>query len=335
MKKKSFSHSLKKLNVLIIGLGQAGSRFDEDNRNIIWSHTGAYLQDKESFYIVNGVDPSEENRLHFNNRIKEKKAVSSLKEISSKEIDIVSIATPFKYRLEIFQEIFSFGIRPKVIICEKPLAQTKEERDQIILICNLNNTELLVHYNRRFINTYQKLFQMLSSKEFGKVFSITVKSPNRGWSIGSHAIDLLLYLSNEYPWDWKVLNIPSLVEDNENAFDFIGYFPSGFTGRVLTQCSSKILIFEVEIICESGRIRTFNNGDKTVIEKFEYSKQFKNYKFPKLLKKIENKQNSSFLSIVENAKDIILKKSNIISNGITASSSEELLDKIQEKILRC
>ena len=155
MKKNPFRDPTKKLNVLIIGLGQAGSRFDEENRNLIWSHTGAYLDDKESFYIVNGVDPSEKNRLHFNNRIQENKAVSSLKQISSKEIDIISIATPYQYRLEIFQEIFSFGIKPKVIICEKPLAKKRQERDQIISICKLNKTELVVHYNRRFINTYQ------------------------------------------------------------------------------------------------------------------------------------------------------------------------------------
>ena len=96
MKKNPFRDPTKKLNVLIIGLGQAGSRFDEENRNLIWSHTGAYLDDKESFYIVNGVDPSEKNRLHFNNRIQENKAVSSLKQISSKEIDVISIATPYQ-----------------------------------------------------------------------------------------------------------------------------------------------------------------------------------------------------------------------------------------------
>ena len=103
----------------------------------------------------------------------------------------------------------------------------------------------------------------------------------------------------------------------------------------MTQCNSKVLIFEVEIICESGRLRTFNNGNETIIEKYESSKEFKNYKLPKFFKRIGNKQNSSFLSIVKNAKDLISRKSNIISNGITASSSEELLDKIQEKILRC
>ena len=93
--------------------------------------------------------------------------------------------------------------------------------------------------------------------------------------------------------------------------------------------NSKVLIFEVEIICETGRLRTFNNGDETIIEKYESSKEFKNYKLPKFFKRIGNKQNSSFLSIVKNAKDIISRKSNIISNGITASSSEELLDRIQ------
>ena len=330
--KKINSCQSRKLNVLIIGLGKAGSRFDEENRNVVWSHVGAYLEDKESFNIVNGIDPLEENRFYFNNRIKKNIAVSTLQEISSKEIDIVSIATPFQYRLEIFQDIFSLGIKPKVIICEKPLAVTKEERDQIVLICQSNKSELLVHYNRRFINTYQEIYQMLLRKELGKVFSITVKSPNRALSIGSHAIDLLLYLSNESPSNWEVLNIPSLRESGENAFDFIGYFPSGFTGRILTQCNSKILIFEVEIICEMGRIKTFNNGDETIIEKYEFSKEFQNYKFPKLFKKIRNRQNSSFLAIVENAKDIIFKKSNNISNGITATSSEELLDKIQEKI---
>ena len=305
--------SKKKLDVLIIGLGKAGSRFDEEGRNLIWSHTGAYLNSPENFNIVNGIDIEEENRRLFDKRLKKNKAVASIKEIDSKEIDIISIATPYEYRLCIFEEIFKNGINPKVIICEKPLAMNKYERDKIITTCRLNKSELLVHYNRRYISTYQILKKIINEKRYGGVYSITIKCPNRSWSIGSHAIDLLLYLTDEKPINWQVLNIPSLVEDEEKAFDFIGYFKSGIVGRILTQGPSKILIFELEVVCELGRIKVNKNGEQLLVEKYKQSHEYQSYLIPSFLKDLKVEQDSSFISIVENAKDIIVNEGKAIS----------------------
>tara|TARA_Y100000589_G_C27135767_1_gene622448 strand:- start:71 stop:1075 length:1005 start_codon:yes stop_codon:yes gene_type:complete len=322
----------KKLNVLIIGLGNAGSRFDEEARNLIWSHTGAYLSSPDVFNIVNGIDIKEKNRKLFDQRLKQKKAVASIQQIDSKDIDIISIATPYEYRLSIFEEIFEHNINPHVIICEKPLALHKDERDKIISICRSNNTKLLVHYNRRYISTYIVLKEIIQGKKYGEVYSITIKCPNRSWSIGSHAIDLLLYLIDEKPVKWEVLNIPSLVEDEEKAFDFIGFFESGIVGRILTQGPSKILIFELEVVCELARIKLNKNGEQLFVEKYEQSYEYQSYLIPSFLKELKVKQDSSFISIVENAKDIIFNDGEAISTGTTASYTEELLDNIQKKL---
>ena len=137
---------------------------------------------------------------------------------------------------------------------------------------------------------------------------------------------------DEKPVEWEVLNIPSLVEDEEKAFDFIGFFESGIVGRILTQGPSKILIFELEVVCELARIKLNKNGEQLFVEKYEQSQEYQSYLIPSFLKELKVKQDSSFISIVENAKDIIFNEGKAISTGTTASYSEELLDNIQKKL---
>ena len=239
---------MQKYNVAIIGLGNAGSRFDEERRKLVWSHVGAYLSFDEKCRIVAGVDPCLENRKLFEKRTNCKDSFSSIDEIKTKKIDIISIATPISVRLDLFKSIFSSNFIPKVIICEKPLCTKKNDRELIIELCKVNNVNLLVHYNRRYQYFYNHLKSYIDKRILGKVYSITIKTPNRFLSVGSHAIDLLFYLLNSGPKYWESFEIDCFEEKGEKAFDFIGIFNSGIIGRISTQGMSNILIFEAECL---------------------------------------------------------------------------------------
>ena len=140
--------------------------------------------------------------------------------------------------------------------------------------------------------------------------------------MGSHAIDLLFYLLNSGPKYWESFEIDCFEEKGEKAFDFIGIFNSGIIGRISTQGMSNILIFEVEIVCESGRIIASNNGRKLNIQKFKYSDEYFNYKVPSEKEEINIKENSSFQGIVEDAFKCIENNYEGISTGLTALESE-------------
>ncbi len=322
-----------KLKAIVIGLGKAGSRFDEENRPIIWSHVGAYLKFSDQVEIVAGIDPDKNNRILFEKRVKKEISYSNISDIGIKDIDIISIATPYSQRLNIFEEIISNKIFPKVIICEKPLSQSSTERQKIKILCEEHNIKLLVHYNRRFLEVYKKLKKIIHSSEFGRIFSITIKTPNRFWSIGSHAVDLILFLTDEKPLTYKSLEIPSLRENGEKALDFLCNFPSGIVGRIITQGLSNILIFEVEVVGTKARAFTKLNGEELIVEKFITSNQYENYLIPGEIEHQIFLNNSSFEAIIKNSLDLINLESKSISSVNTASISEEIIDKVYKDYL--
>ena len=324
----------KKLRAAVIGLGKAGSRFDEEPRGVIWSHVGAYLALPETFELVAGVDPNEENRAQFLARCPTVGAYRQVRELKALEIDVISIATPHDIRLEIFEEIFSRDQLPKTIVCEKPLAINAETRNRLVSLCEANGVNLLVNYNRRYTEIYRKFANMLSQKAIGDLMSITLRVPNRIWSVGSHAVDLLLYLVDEAPEEWKSLALPLLNERGEPAIDFICRFPTGAAGRVLTQATSEFLIFEVDAVGTKGRIIAHDNGKYLDFITYDKSSQYVGYFEPtRPVRIIESSNNeSTFISIVKEAAGLSFCESPQLNrNTISANLSENLIDQIIAK----
>jgi len=324
----------KRLRAAVIGLGKAGSRFDEEPRGVIWSHVGAYLALPDTFELVAGVDPNEENRAQFLAQCPTVGAYRQVRELKALEIDVFSIATPHDIRLEIFEEIFSRDQLPKSIICEKPLAINAETRNRLVSLCEANGVNLLVNYNRRYTEVYQKFESMLSQKVIGDLLSITLRVPNRVWSVGSHAVDLLLYLVGEAPEEWKSLILPRLNERGEPAIDFICRFPSGAAGRVLTQATSEFLIFEVDAVGTKGRIIAHGNGKYLDLITYDKSSKYAGYFEPTRPDRIFESSNneSTFIRIVKEAAELsFCKNQQQNRNTISAILSENLIDQIIAK----
>ena len=85
---------------ITIGLGQVGSRFDEEpDRQTNWSHTGAYLAAADQFAIVGASDPDAECRAWFAQRCPARcpatKLLTSIEDMTAAvEVDVASIRTP-------------------------------------------------------------------------------------------------------------------------------------------------------------------------------------------------------------------------------------------------
>ena len=94
-----------KFRAAVIGLGQAGSRFDEENRGACWSHVGAYLELNNDFELVAGIDPAEDNRKKFELRCPGIAVLDNLDLLQEFKPDVVSIATPHHVRLSVFESL--------------------------------------------------------------------------------------------------------------------------------------------------------------------------------------------------------------------------------------
>jgi predicted dehydrogenase len=249
--------------------------------------------------------------------------------MSSLRPDVVSICTPPQGRAKLVEKLLSIH-RPKILICEKPLEVSPEARKNLVACCLRHEVPLMVNYNRRYSKVYQCLRSSIQENKVGPLTGITILAPNRLWSIGSHALNLLFYLAGEYPQEWTCLPIPSLEEENEPACDFLCRFPSGAMGRVLTSGFKETLIFEVDILGTQGRMRVIDNGDSAYHYEFIESDEFMGYRVlgSENLLVEEGGKESTFINIVREAAEVANGHKEISSSGKDVQICESILDSL-------
>lgn len=319
------------LKAAVIGLGKAGSMFDEEPRPSVWSHTGAFLALQDEYQVVGGADTLPEAVEKFRRRCPDALASDDmLAMIAATKPDVVSVSTPPRDRAQLVEKLLSVH-RPKVIICEKALELDAQARHRLISICQQAGTHLLVHYNRRYHEIYRKAHDAIASGQLGRLTSITVHAPNRLWSIGSHAINLLLFLAGQGPAAWSALTLPMLKEQGEPAVDFTCRFPCGAAGRVLVAGFKNMLYFEVDIVGENGRIHISDNGTRALLFPFIGSSIYVGYKemgTPQVLHE-SSPTESSFVGIAAEAAQMAHGLSvSPRSTAQDAMTSETLLDQL-------
>ena len=122
-------------------------------------------------------------------------------------IDAVVIVSPTKYHREIAVAAASAG---KHILCEKPMAMTEEECDDMLSAAAKNHVKLQVGFMRRFDESYIEAKKILDSGEIGDL--VLIKSHTRGPSIPK-------------PWMYDISksNGP-LAEVNSHDIDTLRWF---------------------------------------------------------------------------------------------------------------
>lgn len=133
--------------------------------------------------------------------------------LEREKLDVVSVCTPNKYHAD--ATIQALGAHCHVL-CEKPIATTLKEADQMIAAAKKSRKKFMVGFTHRLFTGTQKCKAMLDAKALGKPFMIRVRfahgGPYPGWAksdwfymkdlaaggamldMGIHAIDLCLWL---------------------------------------------------------------------------------------------------------------------------------------------
>lgn len=320
------------LSAAVIGLGQAGSRFDEEPRGTVWSHAGAYLALPEVFQLVAGADIDAENRARFARRVPDAALYENGARLMAEvRPDVVSICTPPNGRAELVTALLD-AHRPRALICEKPLEVCTEDRQRIVARCASENIPLIVNYNRRYASPYRVACDAIRSGEIGDLVAVTVASPNRLWSIGSHAVNLLTYLADDRVVDWAAMPISSLEEDGEPAADVLCRFSRGVAGRLITMGRRAELIFEADAVGSEGRVRIEENGRRTLLQRFEASETLTGYRTLSAATEIAvaDKEESPFVNLMTETHATVVNNGPIASAGDSVAAGERLLDAITE-----
>lgn len=319
------------LSAAIVGLGQAGSRFDEEPRPCVWSHAGAYLALPETYRLLGGADPNSENRERFFRRGPDLEVFADAATMMERlKPDVVSLCTPPTGRDALLASMLA-AHTPRCVVIEKPVARTPDARTQILDLCKRHGVSALVHYNRRYADVYRDLRGKIADGYVGRPVSITISAPNRLWSVQSHAVDLLLFLAGEKPALTSAMALPALTEDGEGACDLLARFPSGIAGRVLVTGFKSALVFEVDVLGAEGRLTITDFGRTVTARRFEPSQEYTGYRELAAPQSIgaDIEPNSTFLRCIADAAALAHGGDPTVASLIDALASEALLTEME------
>ncbi|TYS60120.1 Gfo/Idh/MocA family oxidoreductase [Sutcliffiella horikoshii] len=157
------------------------------------------------------------------------KAYESYQEmIDREELDVVSVCTPNYLHAPVSIYASKAGAH---VLCEKPMATTKEEADEMIAAAKASGKKLMIAHNQRFVPSHQKARQLIESGEVGKIYSFRTAFGHpgpEGWSVdgkdswffrkeeafigamgdlGVHKSDLMRYLLGE-----EIVEVGAFIE---------------------------------------------------------------------------------------------------------------------------
>lgn len=92
--------------------------------------------------------------------------------------------------------------KPKAIICQKPMAVSLGEADDMITACARNNVKLIIAYQRPHHAAWMKAREMIRQGAIGKVTQIQLDDGGNILNTNSHNIRLALFLMDEPNVEW-------------------------------------------------------------------------------------------------------------------------------------
>ena len=315
-----------KHNVLIIGLGNVGMRYDiaDNSAEKILTHSKSFFYHNK-FNLVAGIDLNPQNRKEFERKYK-CKSFKSLKEASlyiDPEIIIVSTCTNQHY-INIKEILRLF--KPKIIICEKPLSFDINEAKKIVEICAFRKIKLYVNYFRRTLPGNLEVLFHLNSNTFKKPFKGVCFYSKGLFNSASHFIDLFQFLFG------KIINI-NLFNKNEIRHDPEPDFNLKFIEGNITFISnqnSPIFFNYIDIIMQNGKLTFDNGGSEVLWRSAKQDTRFPGYEIlGKDSKVFKNNFDKIQFYFTEQIYLAINGKDNFLCNGEEALETQKVLEKIK------
>ncbi|MDC7291641.1 Gfo/Idh/MocA family oxidoreductase [Blautia schinkii] len=156
-----------KLAICVIGAGRAGM-----------IHARNYAKNVPGAMIAAVSDPVEETARAGAEELGCKYYLSEDQALENDKIDAYVVVSPTKFHVDIVKKL---AAAKKHIFCEKPMAMTVDECDEMIKACQGNKVKLQIGFMRRFDEGFCQAKQIIEAGEIGDV--VMVHSNTRGPSV--------------------------------------------------------------------------------------------------------------------------------------------------------
>jgi predicted dehydrogenase len=190
---------VKTYHVGIIGCGRIASLLEQERwRGNPNTHAGCYDYCPRT-RIVAAADADNERREAFGRRWGVERLYENWEAmLTNEELDIVSVATyPIPHR-DMVVAAANAGVR--AVFCEKAMATTLREADEMIAACESRGVQLTVNHGRRWDRQYHAVKRLLDEGRIGKLQGITLHFSAGLANNGTHYFDMLRFFAGDVAW---------------------------------------------------------------------------------------------------------------------------------------
>ena len=308
------------MNVALLGHGRAG-KIHYNNLISNKSVNLKYIYDIQTSHIVLN-----------NNNIK---ITSKIEDILEKDVDFVIICTPTYTHYELIIKCLNSG---KHVMCEKPLADKKEEIKHCYECARKNNKVLLCCLNRRFDNNIQKLKKDYNDKIIGNAHIINTISRDFPYpkydylKISSgifhdcaiHDIDFINFILDDKPISVYATG-NKIKDENQNANTLDNAF-------IILEYRNKLI---ANIYCSrisnnyDQRIEIF--GEKgTLLSKNPYLDDKNPISFPERYNYSYKEELKHFVNVINNKEKIIISEEDCLNCYDILEACEKSFEKLKK-----
>jgi predicted dehydrogenase len=183
----------------IAGMGILGMHDEEDigQKKVEASHAGGYRA-TEDIELVAVADIDETKLGRFGEAWEipsDRRYVGHGSMLAAEDLDIVSVCTPSYLHADHVIDAAESEADPELIWCEKPIASSVSDAEEMVDVCEETDTELLVNHSFRFTTKLQQLRELIQSQDLlGEIHSVTTQFRMELLRNSTHLLDTLVYL---------------------------------------------------------------------------------------------------------------------------------------------
>jgi len=319
--------SAKKYSVLMVGCGNIAGGFDAARADDAppLTHAGAYRR-HGGFELAACVDPDFDRRNAFQARWEVGEALAAIPgPEEAGRFEVVSICSPTALH-ETHMEA-ALALEPRLIFCEKPLADTLDGARKGVHLCREEAVLLAVNHTRRWAPDVLRLRAELTNGEWGEVRSV-VGHYNKGiLNNGRHMIDLLQYLFGSV----ELASVGEARDDHADGDPTVAAclrLGGGVTAYLNPGHAADFSLFELHIITSKGFIEMENGGMSWRFRRCSPSPNFPGIQTLEDSQSVPGEYSAAMLRCVQNLHDALRQGAPLACTGEGALAVHEVCHRI-------
>jgi predicted dehydrogenase len=183
------ANAVSRYRAVVIGAGSIGGAHAEGYNRV------------EVIELVACAEVDDERGKRFAERFGIPRVYSDYREMLDEERpDIVSICTWHPLHAEM--TIAAAARQPRAIICEKPMATSLGEAEEMMIACQRNQVKLATGFQRRFLGAWTKAKELIAAGAIGKPERVSHTRRTGLLNATSHGLDCMRYILGDPEVEW-------------------------------------------------------------------------------------------------------------------------------------